>query len=188
MRATYVALEEYGYADLSIQRIADEADLSKSTFYHHFEDKEDLLRSFIEFVIQEVTALLTTEAGNDAEENLRTLLELVASPNPDVERDLPDDVEKMLGTYVELRAQAVRDVSIAEKFEETDRVMEARIGSLIRQGIANGRFRDVDPDATASFLLASVAGHLFRRTTRIDDPSPTFEASLETYLDEHLLQ
>lgn len=188
MRATYVAMEEHGYAGLSIQRIADEADLSKSTFYHHFDDKGDLLQSFIEFTLEELTAILVTEAGDDPEDNLRTLLELVSSPDPDLSRPMPDDVESMLGTYVELRAQAVRDEAIRETFERTDRALENRIERLIRDGITAGDFREVDPEATANFLLTLTGGHLFRRTTRVRDPSPQFEASLDEYLDAHLLR
>jgi len=65
MRATYLALREYGYAGLSIQRIADESDLSKSTFYHHYDGKGDLLTAFVDFTLEEFIRIFSLESGDD---------------------------------------------------------------------------------------------------------------------------
>ena len=47
-RAFAELLDEKGYADITIQDIIDRADIGRSTFYSHFETKEDLLNVMCE--------------------------------------------------------------------------------------------------------------------------------------------
>lgn len=187
MRATYLALTEYGYAGLSIQRIADEADLSKSTFYHHFEDKQDLLTAFVEFILAEFSRVFSHEAGDDPLENVRTFVYLIIDPESTSDDTVTSPSTAVLGTYVELRAQAVQNETFRAKFSETDRVFEEQLAGIIREGIAAGVFRDVDPEETATFLLTLVAGHTFRVSTREDDSTEAVKAKFDEYVEEFLL-
>lgn len=47
-RALLALIEEKGYERITVQDILDRADVGRSTFYAHFTDKEDLLRSGFE--------------------------------------------------------------------------------------------------------------------------------------------
>ena len=187
MRATHRALHEHGYAGLSIQRIADEADLSKSTFYHHFDDKDDLLGSFVGYVLEEFVRLFSHETGDDPHENLRTFVDLLLCDEPDVDRTLPEDVEAILGAYVELRAQAVRDETVREKFSETDEVFVDQVVDVVRSGVEDGTFQSVDPEATAAFIVTVVAGNTFQRTTSASHSSDSVRAELDGYIERRLL-
>ena len=187
MSATHRALGEYGYAGLSIQRIADEADLSKSTFYHHYDDKNDLLTSFVDFTLEEFVRLFSLEAGDDPRENLRTFVDLLICQSPDVDRELPEDVEAVLGTYVELRAQAVRDETVRRKFTETDDAFIEQVADIVQSGIEGGEFEPVDPDAAASFIVTVIAGNTFRRTTRDRYSSDALRSELDRYIEARLL-
>jgi len=51
MEATYRALCTHGYADLTMQDIAAESTKSKGTLHYHFEGKQDLLESFLAFLL-----------------------------------------------------------------------------------------------------------------------------------------
>lgn len=187
MRATYCALEQYGYAGLSIQRIADEADLSKSTFYHHYDDKHDLLTAFVEFILAEFSRIFSMTAGDDPAENLRTYVGLILNPEAvgDVTQMSPS--AKVLGSYVELRAQAVQDETFREKFTEVDQAFEEQLAAIIRDGVESGEFRSVDPEATATFVMTLIAGHAFRRSTRTDDPTDAVREEFERYVQHTLL-
>lgn len=187
MRATYLALQEYGYAGLSIQRIADEADLSKSTFYHHFDDKEDLLFSFLEYILAEFMRLFSLGAGDDPGEQLETFLDLLLdSQLPPEERGRVPDKEEVLRTYVQLRAQAAQHDSFREKFTETDRRFREQLTDIVEAGVEDGTFREVDPDATAEFLLTLAAGHVMRLSTREDDPASALRDELDAYLQQRV--
>src|SRR5579862_1906750 len=46
--------EGHGFTELSVERLATEAGVSRSTFYVYFEDKADLLRAWLTGIIAEV--------------------------------------------------------------------------------------------------------------------------------------
>ncbi|WP_284010058.1 TetR/AcrR family transcriptional regulator [Haloarcula pelagica] len=185
MHATFCALQQHGYAGLSIQRIADEAELSKSTFYHHFDGKEDLLLSFLEFILDTFDQLFQLESSGDPHADLKTFVSLVLGDFPHAE-ELPDR-DAALRTYVELRAHAVRTPEFRAKFTETDHRFTDRVSTIIEEGIEEGVFADVDPEQTAQFLLTMIDGIVLQNATREDDPVATMQESLETYIDERLV-
>lgn len=47
-RAAKTILQKYGYEQLSIKNICEEAGVSNGSFYHHFKTKDDLLSYYIE--------------------------------------------------------------------------------------------------------------------------------------------
>lgn len=186
MRATHRALHEHGYAGLSIQRIADEADLSKSTFYHHFDDKEDLLQAFLEFILAEYTRVFTRQATGDPARDVRTYIDMAFGDIPDDAVDVRDE-KQMVGTYVELRAQAVQNDAYRETITRTDEGFKDQLATIIRDGIEQGVFQEVDPDRTAEMVGTIIDGALFRWTTRTDDPTEEIRAEIEAFIEDRLL-
>ncbi|GCF13087.1 transcriptional regulator [Haloarcula mannanilytica] len=185
MRATFRALREYGYAGLSIQRIADEADLSKSTFYHHFDGKEDLLLSFQEFILAEFNRIFQLESTGDPEQDLKTFISLILD-------DFPDCVETpeknaVLGSYVEMRAQAVQNPDFREKFTETDKLFAQQFAQIIEDGIEQGEFADVDPEKVSQFMIMVLDGVILQNATRNDDPVSTVRGTIDAYIEDTLL-
>jgi len=71
MSATYRALREHGYADLTIQQIADEFEKSKSLIYYHYDTRTELLVAFIDH-------LLTPDLDDETVAFWRAMLELRA--------------------------------------------------------------------------------------------------------------
>lgn len=185
MRATFSALQEYGYAGLSIQRIADEVDLSKSTLYHHFDGKDDLLLSFLEFLLAELDRAFRLESAGDPREDLLTLIDIILGEFPMAE-ETPSK-ETVLATYVELRGQAVRSQAFRGKISETDQRFVERLATLIEVGIEQGAFQPVDPYETAEFLLAMLNGIVLQTATREDDPLPQLRGQLEQYIEDEIL-
>ncbi|HVU13633.1 MAG TPA: TetR/AcrR family transcriptional regulator [Phototrophicaceae bacterium] len=47
-------IEDYDYGDISIQMIADQANVARITFYRHYHDKNELLMDYIESVREEL--------------------------------------------------------------------------------------------------------------------------------------
>ncbi|WP_324758968.1 TetR/AcrR family transcriptional regulator [Haloarcula sp. GH36] len=185
MQATFCALQEHGYAGLSIQRIADQAELSKSTFYHHFDGKDDLLLSFLEYILDTFDQLFQLESSGDPHNDLKTFMSLILGDLPHAE-ELPDR-DAALRAYVELRAHAVRTPEFRAKFTETDHRFTDRVATIIEEGIDEGVFADVDPELTAQFLLTMLDGIVLQSATREDDPVEPMRESLDAYIDEQLV-
>ncbi|GAB7012434.1 TetR/AcrR family transcriptional regulator [Halolamina salina] len=182
MRATYLALCEHGYAGLTIQRISESFEKSKSLLYHHYDDKDELLLAFLQFMLEEHEASVPETADGDAVERLDAVLDAMLAPS------LAAEHEEFTAAMVELRAQAAHDERYREQFAEHDRVFRDRLVDVIADGIDAGAFREVDPESVAEFLSTVVAGAMTRRVTGGDDVAATAARDeLDDYVDRVLL-
>ena len=183
MRATYLALCEHGYAGLTIQRIGESFEKSKSLLYHHYDDKDELLLTFLQFMLEQHEASLPEAADDgDAVERLGTVLDAMLAPSLSAEH------RGFTAAMVELRAQAAHDERYREQFADHDRAFHDQLVGVIEDGVESGTFREVDADAVAEFLGTTVAGAMTRRVTGGDDGAATAaRAELHDYVDRVLL-
>ena len=181
MAATYLALAEHGYADLTIQRIGDEFEKSKSLLYHHYEGKDDLLVDFLEFMLEHFEEAIPFEESEGADAILDTVLDNVLLSPPD------DGHEEFFRTMVELRAQSAHDAAYRDYFARSDQFFRDRIADLIREGIEEGVFREVDPEATATLLQTIVVGAMFQRATTGEGPGRPLREEVDAYVRARLL-
>ncbi|WP_122089570.1 TetR/AcrR family transcriptional regulator [Halalkalicoccus subterraneus] len=179
MAATYRALSTHGYADLTIGRIGEEFEKSVSLIYHHYDGKDDLLVDFLGYLLEEFETASVVDGDAAPDDRLRRALEL-ARTGP-----LDDDIE-LARTLVELRAQAAHDPDYREQFDRTDRLFRDRYAAIIRSGVEQGVFRDVNPESTAEFLVTTINGAILQRVTTGRPVDPVFEG-LEGYVRSHLL-
>lgn len=191
MQATFETVQEYGFAGLSIQRIAENADLSKSSFYHFFDDKDDLLLSFLDEMLSQYGGPL--KGIENRAEPLDVLWAyvdfglygLADESLPPVE----GEVDLQSGRpYVELRSQGTYDETYRSRFTEMDDSMRERLASVIEQGVEEGRFREVDADRTAEFLVTVMLGGLFRRATADGIDADAVRSEIDDIVQDRLLE
>ena len=181
MEATYRALCEHGYADLTIQRIGDEFPKSKSLLYHHYESKDALLLDFLAYMLEHFETSVPREEHPDAATHLQAVLDHVL---PD---ELDEDRREFTSAMVELRAQAAHDPEYREHFTRSTRFFHDRFTAIVEEGIEGGVFRDVDPDRVASLLLATIDGARLQRVTTDDDVGTTaVREELREYVETRL--
>ena len=187
MQATFETVTEHGFVGLSIGRIADRADISKSSVYHFYEDKDDLLLAFLDSMLAQFGDPLGTADPEDPEKALWAYVDFglsgVASPHvPPIE-----DADEVSGhSYVELRSQATHDEQYRARFTDIDASMRDRLAAVIERGFDDGAFRPVDADQTAEFLLTVLLGGLFRRTTADGVDADAIRTELEAVVDQRL--
>src|SRR5664279_2590257 len=63
--ALIALIEEKDYSEITIQDIADRADVNRVTFYLHYRDKQDLLESSVEVIFNELTSKITPLTGEN---------------------------------------------------------------------------------------------------------------------------
>jgi AcrR family transcriptional regulator len=186
LHATYLAFAEHGYAELSIQQIADQASVSKSTIYHHFEDKEELLMVFAERLLEWYLEELLFDPAGDPIENLERSLDLVFLDETAEGFGL-DDIRPagFECVYMGLRMEATRNPEIRDYFDAVDSMGREHLETLVERGIENGTVRpDVDAEQVAAALCAIAEGGLVLRSTENDIAwLRHVRAMLDGYLD-----
>lgn len=185
MEATSRALRKHGYAGITIQRIADETELSKATFYNYFDGKDDLLLSFASWTLEAFNRDFEVEGTGDPVDDLYAFLGLIVT---DTRRsDSPPDEVPELGNWLELRTQAVHDEAYSERFTATTDRYVANLAEIIERGVDEGTFADVDPEDTAWFLLTIIDGMIVETVTRTDDQRARLWESLDAYIQSTVL-
>jgi len=151
MTATYRALCERGYADLTVRDIGEEFDKSRSLIHYHYGSKEALVLAFIEHFIATYGEELDVESG-DPRERLEAFVDRFLFGPPESEFDHWD----VFRVQYELRAKACRDPDVRKPLETGYRRMEDALASIIADGIDEGVFRAVDPYRTAGLILGVI--------------------------------
>lgn len=199
MEATYRALCKHGYANLSIQKIADEFEMTSAVLHYHYDTKEMLLAAFLEHLLDEYATQFDVEEIENPRDRLLVLIDsllivLVGIDDPERPIDRADD-RPPLGraelsmALLELRAQAGRNEAFSEQFTVNyDYAWELMV-TTIEEGIETGAFRDVDSEQVATLLLTTMlGGRAYHVSLTHDDVAPAArDALIDLILDDLLV-
>ena len=154
MSATFDALCERGYANLTMQSIADEFDKSKSLIHYHYDSKDDLLAAFMYHLLENFVDMVTGCGGQDPVDELRRMAEIVIVGGDDG-HDPNDFHTALLG----LRAQAPYDEQLREQLARNNERIRELIADIVREGQERGQFDEsVDPEAFAALFRYAIEG------------------------------
>lgn len=183
MEATFRALAKHGYADLTVQAIADEFDKSKSLIHYHYDSKADLLVAFMAYLSEQFIDEVEGGDAADPRDRLLRMAEIVVVGVGD-EMETRDFHAALLG----MRAQAPYDPALQGQFVENDRLIRGVVADIVREGIEAGQFRAVDPERYAALFRSAIEGAQSHDVILGDD-APTDEAvaAIEEYLIGDLL-
>ena len=135
-----------------MQAIADEAGKSKSLLHYHYDTKEDLLVSFLRYLLERFADRAPgTDAGDPAER-----LELLVDMFLPCEES--EEYEQFHRALLELRTQAPYREAFREQLRENKAFAQELFVETIEAGVEDGSFREVDAEATARFVLAALDG------------------------------
>ncbi|MFC6613943.1 TetR/AcrR family transcriptional regulator [Halopenitus salinus] len=157
MRATYRALCEYGYADLTMKRIAEEYGKSTAAIHYHYDTKDDLLVAFLEFILDHLKAAVHEVETTDPRTRLDHLLDQLLV--------VPEDHYDLLVAMLEMRGQAPYNETFRERFERNDEYVRYMLETVIDQGREEGVFCDADAEHVARGLATIVDGARTRAVT-----------------------
>ena len=167
--AALAVFSEVGFAAARVEDIAARAGVSKGVIYLYFESKQSMLKALVRRLADGMVGaaeklVASGAAGGNAEQMLRALLTFMITQisNPTVSA-APRLVLSEAQRFPEI-AMLYRDAVIARASQV--------IAGLLKRGVAEGVFRDIDP----AVLLRAVAGpmlvHMFLGTIFADPDKP----------------
>lgn len=170
MLATYRALSKHGYANLTMQNIADETSKSKSLLHYHYDTKQDLVAAFLDFILEQLRTQIQMIDAESAGEHLGELIDLLLLTDQEFRRRAPftEGVTEFQTVLLELKAQAAHNPVYREKIRELDDLLHAEVTDAVEKGVESGEFRDIDPDMVTVLLLSAVDGTLNREAALRD--------------------
>ena len=163
MQATYRALQQHGYADLTIKRIAEEYGKSTAAIHYHYETKEDLVAAFLDYILDAFVDTIHEVETTDPEQRLELLLDQLLFA--------PEEHHELLIAILEMRSQAPYNEAFAERFQQNDEYIRYMLQTVIDHGISEGIFRDVDSEHVARALMNIVDGGRTRAVVLEEDDS-----------------
>ncbi len=155
MRATYDALCKHGYTDLTVQRIGEEFPKSKSLIYQHYDGKDELLVDFLASLLDFFESESSLDGSTDALDRLETFLDHMLTAKR----------HEFMSAMTELRAQAPHNEAFRAQFTRSDRAFQEHLAEIIRAGIEQGTFQDVDSQQVAEFVLTTINGAMLRQVS-----------------------
>jgi AcrR family transcriptional regulator len=157
---------EKGFQETSMREIAEAAGMGKSSLYDYFRTKDEILA----FVIEEETIILIKQAQAIASQNTPPEIRL-----KQIMRLHVSFMQENANLFSRLSAEALRLKPESQKgIQQTRYAYQDLVAGIIQEGIAGGRFREVNPLHAARLLLNSLLSVLY--TTR---PTGSAEAMLE---------
>ncbi|RLM53974.1 TetR family transcriptional regulator [Halobellus sp. Atlit-31R] len=151
LHATHSALCKHGYADVTLQDIADETDHCKASIHYHYDGKHDLLVAYLDHLYEQFEDRIADPSGETPAERLRALVDALVAER--------SDAPAFQTALLEIKAQSPYDEAFRERLRRFDDAFAAAVRDVVAEGVADGTFGDdVDPDAVASFLTTYVNG------------------------------
>lgn len=168
-----------GFARTTVEQIARQAGLSKAAVYLYFPSKQALLAGLVRRAVAPVADLALERFATfrgDPRPLIRQVLQLAAA-------NLADP--KVIAVPALILREAVTAPEIAQVYraELLDKVMPAMIG-LLRQGVAGGHIRAVDPELTIRSLIGPIVAHLL--LAQVFGLQPEGGLGLDRLIENHL--
>lgn len=152
---------ERGYRGASLDEVASQLHVTKGAFYHHISNKEDLLYQCFQRTLEVESELI--DKACESEGNGANKIELVL-------RHLFNVQHSDAGPLIRYRNLLSLDMDRRVEILEKTQASSDRLGELIREGIADGSIRQVDPLIVENLIAGTVdAAPDIALRMRIDD-------------------
>jgi len=152
LEAALRAFSENGYAKTTMDDIVKLSGLSKGTLYWHFKNKQDLFIATIMMLFSNIDRELASLVQQDApaEDRIRAFALQVGT--------FFKANKPYVGLLVDAFFQSYQSEESLQAMQELYQNYIVSVETIIRQGIDNGEFREVDPHTAAIALMAGGDG------------------------------
>lgn len=139
-----------GYNTTSVDDICAEAGISKGAFYHHFESKQALFLALLDGWLQAIDKAIEASKDQTAPETFMQMTEAFPYIFETAGEGLP--------MFFEFWLQASRDKKVWEASIAPYRRYHKYFTSLIKKGVEEGSFVEVDPELASRMIVSTAMG------------------------------
>lgn len=151
MRATYRALCSNGFANLTMQDIADEMGKSRTLLHYHYDTKDELLEAYLDRMIGWLRDRLAASETEHPVDRLAEFIEFfVIEPGT--------EPQSFARAILEMRLQAIHNDTFSEKLTVHYRENVAAVVDILADGIEAEVFTDIDPAAIGEAIYTAMVG------------------------------
>lgn len=143
-----------GYNTASVDDICKEAGISKGAFYHHFESKQALFLALLDGWLQTIDTAIEASKDKTAPETFMLIAEAFPYIFETAGEGLP--------MFLEFWLQASRDEKIWQASIAPYRRYHKYFTSLIKKGVEEGSFVEVNPELTSRMIISTAMGLLLQ--------------------------
>jgi TetR/AcrR family transcriptional regulator, transcriptional repressor for nem operon len=155
LQAAFREIHRSGFQSAGIDTILAATNVTKGALYHHFESKEALGHAVVEEKIATLTRdrwLQPMQSEGEAIDILIGIVRGLPTRPADVRHSCP-----LLNLAQEM---SPLDEQFRKRLERIFLAWQEGVATLLRKGQSQGTVRrDLNPDETASFLVAMIEGH-----------------------------
>ena len=143
-----------GFNAASVDDICKDAGISKGAFYHHFESKQALFLVLLDGWLQNIDKAIEASKDLTAPETFMQMTEAFPYIFETAGGGLP--------MFLEFWLQASRDKKIWDASIAPYRRYHKYFTTLIKKGVEEGSFVEVDPELTARMIVSTAMGLLLQ--------------------------
>ncbi len=143
-----------GYNKASVDEICAEAGISKGAFYHHFKSKQALFLALLDGWLKTIDDAIEASKDKPIPETFKQMTQ--AFPY------LFESAGENLPIFLEFWLQASRDEKVWQASIAPYRRYHKQFSDLIRQGVEEGSFVEVNPELTARMIISTAMGLLLQ--------------------------
>ena len=145
---------ERGFNAASVDDICTEAEISKGAFYHHFASKQALFLALLDGWLKIVDTAIEASKDKTAPETFMQMAEAFPYIFETAGNHLP--------MFMEFWLQASRDQKIWQASIAPYRRYHKYFTSLIKKGVEEGSFVNVDPQIASRLIISAAMGLLLQ--------------------------
>ena len=143
-----------GYNTASVDDICTDAGISKGAFYHHFKSKQDLFLALLDSWLETIDNAIEASKDKTVPETFMQITEAFPYIFATANEGLP--------MFLEFWLQASRDEKIWQASVKPYRRYHKYFTNLIKKGVDEGSFVEVDPELTSRMIISTAMGLLLQ--------------------------
>jgi AcrR family transcriptional regulator len=143
-----------GYDTVGVAEICQKSDISKGTFYYHFESKEILFLELLEIWLTSVDQKLKTisELNFSMEEGIQYILIFL--------KELASETAKQNIIFLEFYSKAIRNQTVWTRLDQEMEKYQRLLSKLIQRGIDQKMIKPLNAELTAKSAIGFIMGIL----------------------------